>query len=241
MELEGVGASDLAMEWRDYVLVSLLSRFPLRRKHFASMTYKEDDKAEYIPNGSNLRKLDDGGWLLYLPAKEFKNGNRNKQIFGPNGDQDVTLKLDDHKVFQSFIPIIEEYMNKHRPVLLNGETDGPVFPFSVDAKKDNTADQVSRAVERWTQNYLAENSTHRNGLRIKGVQKFNPHAFRHLVATHVIIQTGSFEPAAFLLLDSIETIQMHYGRFLPGHRMAIGLRALESVYAPATSLSDGKP
>ena len=58
---------------------------------------------------------------------------------------------------------------------------------------------------------------------------FHPHSIRHVVATDIVKQTGSFEAAANVLLDTINMVARHYARFAPRDRYSHGWR----VYARA--------
>jgi hypothetical protein len=61
--------------------------------------------------------------------------------------------------------------------------------------------------------YLAYNPYLNRG--IPGVKPHCPHSARDIMATHVLKETGSYEAAAYSIQDVRETVEHHYGRFLP--------------------------
>lgn len=221
--LTDVMPSEKAEMWRDHLLISLLSWLPLRGKHWPAMRYAESHQSLYgIRNGSQLRYIDGKHWGIYLEAKSFKNV-RNKVIFGPKRDRDVKFLLQKMHGLKTVEPLLDMYMRVHRPFLCPG--DGPVFPD--ESGLPLTYFRFYKIVKKWTTKYLSEYGDPTYGLRIKGVAPFGPHAFRHLMASHVVINTGSFEYAAHMLLDSPETVQKHYGIFLPEHQLEITMRQLD--------------
>lgn len=209
--------------WRDHLLISLLSWLPLRAKHWPAMRYVAAHQSFYaIPNGGQLRQVEAQHWGLYLAAKDFKNV-KNKSIFGPKGERDVKILLCEARGLRTVELLLDQYMRVYRPLLCPG--DGPVFPDALG--EPLTSARLYQIVRNWTQKYLSEHGSAQYGLRLKGVAPFGPHAFRHLMASHIVITTGSFELAANMLLDSIEMVQKHYGMFSPEHRLLSSMNQLD--------------
>ena len=208
-----------AIGWRDHLLISLLARFPLRAKHWGLLTYKEDGTGI-------LRRHPEDGWQLVIPYKDFKNV-RNEAVFPPNAvDHAMTLKFDQFLALQQLIPVLEFYLEHARPILA---ANGPLL-FPKKEGKPLSADDLFHRIQDWTHEYLSQHSSRGRG--IKGVHAFGPHAFRDIVATHVIKTTGSLALAANILLDSEETVKRHYARFLPEDRLKLAMDGLAGAFTP---------
>lgn len=62
-------------------------------------------------------------------------------------------------------------------------------------------------------------------LRVHG-----PHTIRDVLATAVIKRTGSYERAAAIIMDTVETVKNHYARWMPGEQFEAAQRSLDDVY-----------
>lgn len=205
-------STNLAAQWRNHLLISLLSRFPLRIKQIALLTYRNDGTG-------HLSYCSDKGWQLKIPYSEFKNGGNSKIFIPQNHEQVVTLKFANLEPLKYLIPLLEFYLEKAYPVIVgNGDF---LFPT-----KDGTSIRVAAypLIKSWTHEYLSQYSSRRLGM--KGVFPFGPHAFRDIVATHVIKTTGSISLAANILLDSEEIVREHYARFMPDDRISLAMAGL---------------
>lgn len=198
-------SSQLATRWRNYLLLSLLIRLPLRAKHWTLMTYRAD-------NTGTLRRSPEGHWQLVIPFEEFKN-SRNKKIFTPHSRDRLLILSFEKEPLKQMVPVLELYLERYWPIIA-GEGD-VLFP-SLTGKALKVMG-LSDAVRNWTREYLSQDSLRKCGL--PGVHAFAPHAFRDIVATHVLKTTGSIELAANILLDSPEIVAKHYARFLPHDRL----------------------
>lgn len=203
---------ELALGWRTHLLISLLIRIPLRAKHWGLMTYRADN------TGTLRRSL--RGWELVIPYTEFKNF-ANAKIFERRGDG--LLKLDfsatENKLLAQLSDPITLYIERYRP-LIAGDSDA-LFPHMGGGRL--TTQTVGVAVSGWTKEYLSQESS--RGCGIPGVLPFSTHAFRDIVATH-LIKNGSPDQAAAALLDDRETVEEHYARFLPSDRLADAFGAM---------------
>ena len=220
-------ARQKAEMFRDHVLISMIAALPLRASHWFKMTYRTNARDLTSRDDGELRYVGGKHLGLYLRAKDFKN-RRNKSIFGPNADRDVVLLFHEaENALRDLEPLVDEYMRVHRPQLCAG--NGPVFP-NVSGTTLNNAD-LRGIVYYWSERYLSEHGDHRFGLRIQGVRPFGPHAFRHLMATHILKTTGKYEDAANMLLDSITMIMSHYARFMPEDRLLLTFQRLDITRA----------
>jgi transposase-like protein len=207
----------LAAAWRDHVLISFLARFPLRSKHWSLLTYKEDGTG-YLQNHHR------DGWRLVIPYDDFKNV-RNTKIFTLHSlERVLVLKFSRLKALQQLIPLLEFYLEHARP-LLAGQSD---FLFPSGHGKAMGRDLSYRQVSNWTREYLSQHSPRKLG--IKDVFPFGPHAFRDIVATHIIKTTGDLSRAANILLDSEEMVREHYARFLPEDRVGLAMAELADIF-----------
>ncbi|WP_157451915.1 hypothetical protein [Deinococcus aquatilis] len=218
--------------YRDHVLISMIAALPLRASHWYGMTYRTTARSLTAKDDGELRHVDGQHWGLYLRAKDFKN-SRNKSIFGSDADRDLALLFrETPKVFQHLEPLVDEYMRVHRPQLCPG--NGPVFPGTDGLAL--TGNELYTLVRKWTARYLSEYGDYHYGLRIVGLRPFGPHAFRHLMACHILKTTGKFEDAANMLLDSIEMVKQHYGQFMPEDRLLQTFARLDIPPATRTIL-----
>lgn len=225
-------ARQKAEMYRDHLLISMLAALPLRASHWYGMTYRTNARNLNSRNDGELRHVDGKHWALYLRAGDFKN-SKNKAIFGANADRDLALLFhESQKAFADLEPLLDKYMQVYRPLLCPG--NGPVFP-SIHGMA-LTGDELRKIVYRWTQHYLSEHGDHKYGLCILGVKPFGPHAFRHLMASHILKTTGKVEDAANMLLDSIEMIIQHYGHFLPSDRLSMTFGRLDISRANRTDI-----
>lgn len=206
----------LAAAWRDHFLISFLSCLPLRAKHWGLLTYKED--------GSGYLQKHSDGWWLVIPYDDFKNV-RNTKIFTPHRRERIlTLRFSELEPLGRLVPLLERYLELARPIIV-GEGS---FLFPTREGKPLTSPLVYLHVKAWTQQYLSQYSSRKLG--IKGVFPFGPHAFRDIVATHIIKTTGLIALAANILLDSEELVLKHYARFLPEDRLKLAMAELTGVY-----------
>ena len=177
------------------------------------MSYRED-------NTGTLSKDSKGIWQLILPFKDFKNCKNRKIFVGCNGEKAIVLSFNKSPL-KPLVPLLELYLRDYWPTIA-GDSER-LFPSL--AGKELTVAGLGKIVRAWTREYLSEQSL--RGCGIAGVLPFSIHAFRDVLATHVIKATGSIELAADLLLDSPEIVAAHYARFLPKDR-------LERVYQHLT-------
>lgn len=68
---------------------------------------------------------------------------------------------------------------------------------------------------------------------IKGLLPHGPHNVRDILATHILMQTGSYEQARYAIQDTPDVVQKHYGRFLPQDKAALAAKILNHVWEAA--------
>ena len=206
--------------WRDHLLISMLCRLPLRAKHWGLMSYLQN-------NTGSLRFHPVDGWLLVVPFDEFKNV-RNTKIFNAYGGvRELVLRLSELESFQSLVPTLEFYLETVWSKIPN-QSDR-LFPSNTGLLLRTPI--VTQRVRSWSEFYLSEHAV--KGIQIPGVRPFGAHAFRDIVATHIIKTTGSIEMAANILLDDVATVEKHYARFLPENRLTNAMNSFSNVFAPA--------
>ena len=217
---QGVMSLDLAVEWRDHLLVSFLTRFPLRLKHWWTMTYRHD--------GTGHLRRNSRGWELALPYKDFKN-YANTKIFERRGRGILILdfSLPKFALLNQLSDLIDDYIGRCWSVL-SGEKHHLLFP-----SRDGTSAKLALypAVRQWTREHISEMSM--QGYGIAGVRPFGPHAFRDLGATE-LIKNASIDDAAALLLDSRQMVEKHYARFIPADRVTQAFGSLSSLFENAS-------
>ncbi len=217
--------------YRDVVLFWLMVAHPLRAKHYygAHLDMNEFRDGDFTPGRGHVGRAGGGHYLAYRKV-EFKNARG--QVFQSLQDHDlVTFPLDDPE--HPFVTLEVEgrsyslnglfhvYLHQIHPHLVKrfGRT-GPLLPLFPGA---NTKLKHAYIVRTRSAYVAAVPNVPR------GLLPFGPHSIRHVVATDIVKQTGSFEAAANVLLDSIEVVTKHYARFAPRDRYSHGWR----VYARA--------
>jgi len=217
--------------YRDVVLFWLMVAHPLRARHFyeAYLDTNEFRDGDFTPGRGHVGRAGGGYYLAYRKS-EFKNAR--SQVFQSLQEHDlVTFPLDDpgHPFVTlevegrsySLNGLFHVYLHQIHPHLVKrfGRT-GPLLPLFPGA---DTKLRLARIVRRRAAYVAAVPNVPR------GLLPFGPHSIRHVVATDIVKQTGSFETAANVLLDSVDMVVRHYARFAPRDRYSHGWR----VYARA--------
>ncbi|WP_296305453.1 hypothetical protein [Pseudomonas sp.] len=170
----------------------------------------------------------DQGWEVLIPASAVKNANSS--FFG---NKPFRLVLPDLGGLYGYI---EAYLDRHRAVLMNGANDpGTCFVKSAKVSSRTAAYDMTTFYEAWrlaTQRYGVFNPYTGRGA-IEGLLPHGPHNARDVLATHILKKTGSYEQASYAIQDTPETVQKHYGRFLPQDRAALAAQILNRVWEAA--------
>jgi len=165
-------------------------------------------------------------WEVFVPAAAFKNSYSPR--FGDG--QPFVLELPDYERLYEFI---DAYIERHRPCLLGGIHDTPVF-FVKTVKRTSAT-----PVYEQTTFYLAwRHMIERYGIfnpwtgrgAIRGLLPHGPHSARDVLATHVLKKTGSYEIAGYAIQATAETVRKHYARFLPHDKARMAAHILEDAW-----------
>lgn len=170
----------------------------------------------------------EAAWEVFIPMEAFKNAG-SSYFHG----QAFHLRLPD---LQGLYDLIDGYLERHRPLLLGNAADPGTF-FVKTAKQTSVSAEYDQNsfYEAWRltiQRYGIYNPYTGRGA-IKGLLPHGPHNVRDVLATHILKRTGSYEQASYAIQDSPETVQEHYGRFLPGDKAAMAARVLNQVWEAA--------
>lgn len=200
---------------RNIVFLRILSETALRVKNMVNMTWRKN-------NTGHLRRRDDGSYHLEIPHTEFKNPE--SEFFGPPGRKHpYTAELS-----KTLIPLLDEYLLRCRPFLIEQlETSrhgddrmkdtGFLFALSTGGKQQRISySAATDVVFDFTREHLVYNPVTETGL--KGVEHSGPHSIRHIVATHVLKETGSYASAGAAIQDSEQTAKRHYAHYMPADR-----------------------
>ncbi len=170
---------EYAIHLRNLLLLQMLTAAPVRINQYAILTYHSN-------NSGHLYKTENGWWIRFS-EHETKNHKRYNV-----------------RLFPGIYPQIEEYLDKYRPLLLNGHRSNHVFCSKPKADGREVSEPCSI-------NYLSSIILNITRKFIPGSPGFSPHAFRAIVATDFLkSHPGQFELTANLLDDEIATVIKHY-------------------------------
>ena len=188
---------------RDYMkalMVLMLLTLVFRSETLRNITYKKD-------NTGDLRFVDDQ-WELVVDAKKFKNLH-NPVLFGPSWRRkDYERELKD---WGGLSGILKHFIEVCRPLLLDGRESDLLFP-PPDGRDDWDVDNFWNAVSEWTKVWCIKNL--RYGTGMAGVKPFGPHAFRSIVAAHILLHWPNedrWHYASIVLQTGIEQVRLRYG------------------------------
>ncbi len=182
-------ATARARMMRDLVLVSMITRNPLRAEQWAEMTVGGEDQP------GHLRKGPDGNYYLYISASEFK------ATAGFRGDDYEAA------VSPELTPLLDDYLAKFRP-LLAGANQCPLLlrpqrKWHHEHQPDHDRPvNVTSIFMNVTSRFLPDYCT----------RGFGPHAWRHIIATHLVKNySDGVRLAADALHNTEKMIEKHYG------------------------------
>jgi hypothetical protein len=217
----------VARHVRDTFFVEFITSYPLRIKNISRMKVSpwrqnnSSGRSLADPDDVNLYQKPNGSWWIRYTLQEMKNG--------------VEV---DVPVAASVVPLLEEYLSVHRPVLNEAlkeainrrRAKSGVELLSADEEQaiDSgpyvfrpTSSAVACMNEEQFALYsgsepMSEDSLSRRMLRlsqrfIPNCKGFSAHAVRHLVASDYIKnRPHGFEDAAAALNDLVDTVRKHY-------------------------------
>lgn len=171
-----------ARQYRDILLFALLCANPLRIRMFSIMEFEK-----------NLVRMGDGSWRLRFKRGAFKNRR------GLKSDYEVV-------VAQQLWPMLDRYREEFHPVLAGSTGTRYVFlgggswAITKHWGAPLSGRRLSNIIERLTEIYVPCG------------MGFNPHSFRHLIATDIIKKDPriGFFLAAIALHDKLETVENNY-------------------------------
>ena len=192
---------------RDQLLLRTLASNPLRSRNFCEMRYIEGGKAD---SGGNLYRMPSGEWRLRFLPEDFKN------------EHGAARELYDVMMDPSTWPLVDQYINQARPVLLHGREIDEAF-VSVTGRP-LAATSLASAVKSLTGAYIDENL---------GMHAFGPHAFRHIVATAWLrANPGDYLTVAHILHDTLETVLKNYAHNTPNDGLRLFSTWLSGIIQP---------
>lgn len=162
-------------------------------------------------------------WRIIIPASRFKNWR--SPYF--SGGRPYDFVLDDE---DGLYGLLDDYMAKGRPYLLNGRTSDALFITSKG--KDYGAVQLSNTYRDLTGMFFVRDEE--AGTGIEKVRPHGLHAVRHVIATSLLRTTGDLYIAAHAIQDTARTVEQHYVDFLPRDKVRLVVEHLrKSRAAPA--------
>jgi hypothetical protein len=154
-------------------------------------------------------------WRIRIPAVRFKNFS--SPFFSDGQPYDFILEDED-----GLYNMLEEYVARGRPYLLNGRQSDALFIGSQGG--DYTAVQLSHTYRIMTGIFFVRNDD--AGTGIEGVRSHGLHAVRHIIATSLLRTTGDIYIAAWAIQDTARTVEQHYVDFLPRNKALLAVEHL---------------
>lgn len=158
------------------VILKLLVRVPLRQRNVREMQL---DRHLW-------KETTTGHWHLEFAGDDLKIGHRGPQV------NKYELNLSTYR--PEFIPILEEFLQVHRPKLPNAATS----PFVFLTQRGNPH------IQKTLHGDLSDAVAMRTGKR------FYPHIVRTMWATEYLKETQDFQTAATMLGDQLRTVIATY-------------------------------
>jgi hypothetical protein len=148
-----------AMFVRDLVLVNMLVRNPLRRKHWLALSLGFVGKAQ-------LRRTPKGGYEMFIPREQFKS-------LAEFRDEDNLAEVD-----PALTPLINEYLKVHRAHLVGAEVCYLVFRPTWRKSESREDGEMRNGIwlDQISVRYIPEFAP----------RGFGFHAVRHILATHLV-------------------------------------------------------
>lgn len=179
---ESAPTLERARQYRDLVLVSLLTANPLRIDMFSQMRF-----------GNHLFRESDGSWWLKFNKRAFKNRKSLKSFYIV-------------RVAPELWPMLDRYKEEFHPILVSPTGSDYVFVGgSTGSNSKNNglrlpAVTLSQIIRQLTELYIPD------------AIGFGPHAFRHIIATDIIKKDPQygFWLASIALHDKYETVKEEY-------------------------------
>lgn len=217
---------------RSFLMLRIGLHLGVRQKNLRQLLSKQRSEPgtpervlESVKRGEMRWSERDSGWEVLIPAAAFKNASSS--YFG--GKPFRLILPDIYPLYR----LIDEYLGRHRPVLLNGAPDpGTFFVKSVKVSSKNAEYDQNSFYEAWrltVARYGIYNPFTGRGA-IKGLLPHGPHNLRDVLATHILKQTGSYEQASYAIQDTPEVVAQHYGRFLPQDKAALAAQVLNKAW-----------
>lgn len=171
-----------ARQYRDLVLVSLLTANPLRISMFSQMRF-----------GKHLVRESDGSWWLKFNKRAFKNRASLKSVYIV-------------RVARELWPMLDRYKYEFHPILVS--STGSDYVFVGGGKGWNSKYKGARLSATTLTDFIRRLTE----LYIPDTIGFGPHAFRHIIATDIIKKDPryGFWLASIALHDKYETVKDEY-------------------------------
>jgi hypothetical protein len=216
---------------RAYLLLRFGMHLGLRQRNLRELLFCYRDQVQRPETTlealrcGELRCNSAGAWEVLIPSSAFKNARSSFFTGNP-----YRLVLPDLENLYSYI---ENYLDRHRPMLLDNARDpGTFFVKTVRPSTKSASFDMGHFYRTWRetiQRFGIYNPYTGKGV-IKGLLPHGPHGVRDVLATHILKQTGSFELASYAIQDTPRMVVAHYGRFLPEDKTAQAAKILNKIW-----------
>jgi hypothetical protein len=210
-------AEEQAEHARSHLLLRIALHSGLRSRNLRELLFRargenprHDAELERRRRGELRWNPGERCWEIFIPCVAFKNYRSSFFASSP-----YRLRLPN---LSSLWSAIDEYLSKHRPVLIGSFKDTGALFVRRTTSDDKTPEYgVNTFHSMWRvmiQRYGIYNPFTRRGA-IAGLLPHGPHCVRDVLATHILKKTGSYELASYAIQDTTQVLIDHYSRFFP--------------------------
>jgi len=182
---------------RDHILLRLALSNPLRNRNFREMIWRGDNTGNLYCEGEE--------WRIRFSPGQMKSAGAKKEKYDVSVTAELAPYLESWLIAGKRTPSGAETPSG-REVLFQATKRHSDHVFVNDRGRPYDLGSLSKLFARLTGRLLDD---------LEGVRPFRSHAWRHIVATGYLKDTGDFLTLSFVLHDRLETVMEHYAHLVP--------------------------
>lgn len=221
---------------RDFLLLHIALKSGLRQRNLREMRFASPDMTPtperhlMVQQRGELRWNNKAAsWEIFMPVTAFKNAH--SRFFS---GQSIVIDLGNSGSFGERMTL---WSRRHRTRLIGKSADpGTMFVSRGRRPDDDVSMSIASMTHHWyriIRKYGIYNPYTKRGA-VPGLLPHGPHNVRDVRVTHVLKATGSFEIASYAIHDTAQTVEKHYGRFLPAEKARRASDILNVIWSNET-------